>query len=225
MTTLATMESRIKRELGRAASPDENQALRDAIISAVDGHKSDRFQFNEGRFSFQTVSGQHEYTSFTRADGITALPSSEVFEVDWLRHEHNGARRHLEPTTSQRLDQYGSSYTGTPTGWSWFGSSLLLTPTPDNNSTVTGWGILELDDDNNAGQLLGSASNGTFTNSWFTEGERLVRFQALAYLFEMVYDNTRRADRSYQLAALEKDNLRVRGQRMTSPQDRTVFTI
>lgn len=215
MSNLGNMVARIQRETRRAngGSADESRTIKDCIADAIDDFKSDRFAFNVQDFTLSLQQGVYTYTSFVRSDGTTALPASQVYDIDFVRYERDGSWYHLEPASASILDSYRnpSSNDGWPQCFGWYGQSFTLYPSPSETSTMSLRGIVALDDDNSAGSLFAPATSpDTFASAWFGEGERLIRQQALYHLYTVLLDNPERAGRHAQAAALEHARLRAR---------------
>lgn len=211
MSTLGNMVSRIQRELRRAnPSADETRTIKDCIGDAIGDFKGDRFGFNVQEFTLSLQQGVYTYTAFVRSDGTTALPGSQVLDVDYARYVRDGSWYHLTPASAVALDSIRTQNQsdGWPESFGWVGDSLKLYPAPSEASTMTLRGLVELDNDNVAGSLFDAASSpDSFTNSWFTDGEKLIRNQALGLLYTYLLDNAARADRHFALAAQERARL------------------
>jgi hypothetical protein len=86
MSDFGTMQDRIQSELHRGTADDT--ATKDAIVSAIEHYKSERFWFNQSWMEFTTTQGTDTYSDgdFTEDDAITNLPWDEIMVIDHLMY-------------------------------------------------------------------------------------------------------------------------------------------
>ena len=124
MATLTTLKARIASELHRDNLTTE---IASAITSAIDQHKSRRFEFNQLQASFNTIANQEDYNS---ADA--GFPD-DIGQIDSLRVTVNDRKVVLKPLTFQELQALSTTTTsyGDPSYWAWYAQSIFFYPIPD----------------------------------------------------------------------------------------------
>src|SRR5690606_29365222 len=175
MSDLITMVNRIANDLTR---DDLTAEIKQAINDAIKTWEGERFGFNEVRYSLPTVPGQ-EYYGLSEPSG-----GGRVLEIDSITITVNNAPYPLTPRTQQWMDENQSLptvYTGQPDSYAIYAGQLRLFPVPDSAGPNNGSYDLTL---STLAQLGPSPLvHDTDTNAWMTEGEQLIRAQALRNLY------------------------------------------
>src|SRR5690554_3082219 len=176
MSNFITMVNRIADDLTR---DDLQPQIKQAINDAIKTWEGQRFGFNEVRYSLPTVPGQ-EYYGLSEPGG-----GGRVLEIDSITITVNNAPYPLTPRTQQWMDReqsLPSIYTGQPDSYAIYADQLRLFPVPDN-AGPGGGGSYDLTLSTLAqlgpSPLVGDED----TNAWMTDGEQLIRAQALRNLY------------------------------------------
>ena len=141
------MITRIQRELKRDGLTAD---IRDAISTAVDHYKDERFWFNEGEATAQMTVGTDVY----------ALPS-DYLELDELHVEDSAGQKYdLLQTTYEDIVRVDTQTNGWPTWFTIYRDQLYVRP-PTNQSLVMRMGYLRSID-------LSASSTTTTSNAWTT---------------------------------------------------------
>lgn len=192
MATYADLQARIARELHRT---DLTSDIQSAIKSAIDFYASQRFHWNEKRWSLTTIAGTKFYGQSTPSPGT--LPS-DILEIDSITVTANARIYQLDRMTYIDMDAIDAGTTplaGYPRLWSWYGGQLRLYPTPNSSYVL-----------NLSGQYqLPALSNDADTNFWTTEAEGLIRCRAKRELYAHLLLDDPNAIR---MDALSKEALR-----------------
>jgi hypothetical protein len=166
MTTLATMKSRIAREIDR---DDLTSAIEDEISSAITYYQSSRFWFNEKRstVTFDTVIGQTDYTA---ADNVH-IPY--IIRIDYAVVAYGSGdtavMTYAQPRDMEILLGNAPVSRSRPYRFSYYESFLRLYPEPDQVYPVRVAGVVRVSQpstDSEAG------------NPWMVEAEELIRARA-----------------------------------------------
>jgi len=179
MTNLTTMRAKIATEITRT---DLSASITTAINDAILLWEATRFAFNERRYKINTVATVEYYdlidpTLQTFAGG--AVPAGEtIIEIDSITSNLSNMPYTLTERTQQWMDHNqsaASSYSGPPDSYGIYGDQLRIYPVPDAAYPIN----------ISAHARLGPnpVSADGDTNSWFTEGEILIREQAKVLLF------------------------------------------
>ena len=191
MTDFITMQDRIRREIRRDGLTAEIKA---SISTAIEDHENERFWFNEAEASAQTTTGQANY-AFT----------TDFLEIDFLELSSTSSQTLFPVRTDylsvKRINQ-DSETPSEPDVWSVFQDNIWLAPPPDFVYEMRAFGHTKLTD-------VSASSTGAATNSWMTDGERLIRQEAKADLFENRLRNPGQADRQRLLAQVALNDLRT----------------
>lgn len=182
MSTYGTMQNRIADELART---DLASQIRLAILSAIEYYKDDRFWFNEGEVTLNTVAGldhQTPSTSLGEIDEATVTVTGNRYEMDIVSYDH--IRDQVLITTLQ----------GQPERIAIFEEDIWYDPVPDAIYVVTLSGLL----------YFTTLSGVNDTNAWMVEAERLIRYRAKSDLFANVIRNDKEA---VKMATLEDQEL------------------
>ena len=163
---LATMKSRIARELSRA---DLTSQIADAINDAIVIYQKEKFRFNEtvpnAPITFNTVVGQAYYD-------LTAEPNiGTLFHIDYMLLQIGNARYYITPEDPKRLKIYNQVNTmfGQPLWRAYEGNQIILSPVPSNVWPIE-IGLFK--------RVAAPATDAEVGNPWMTDGERLIRSRA-----------------------------------------------
>lgn len=161
MATLGTMKARIADELARANLTSQ---IALAIASAIDFYEDQRFWFNETRGSFSTVAAQEWYSS----TDWTALPC--VLDFDSVRITVSTQPYALTKRTFDWMENAssGTSTTGDPTDYCFYGQEIRLYPVPSAVRTISVAYV----------KAFAALTGDTDSNAWTTEAEELIRLHA-----------------------------------------------
>jgi len=221
--SFGSMKQRIIQEIHRAASGDED-AVKIAIITAMEWFKAYQFDFNEGTHTFTMTIGQEEYDV---EEGFSEGYASDLVAPINLYVQTGGTRWLRMKQISineQRWLQPTSTVTGVPSAWAWHDEKIYVTPTPSQADdlrmdyvkdigipiyvwTGSSWAFYE---PTGSTALLDS-----WTSRWLTDGEELIRQRAKFDLYFNFYDdndNAQKMDMATQaaLANLRKRNIKGR---------------
>src|SRR5690606_3266237 len=176
MSDFITMVNRIANDLTR---DDLTAEIKQAINDAIKTWEGERFGFNEVRYSLMTVPGQ-EYYGLSEAGG-----QGRIMEIDSITITVNDWPSRLIPRTHQWMDDHQvlpNQYLGQPDSYAVYADQLRLFPIPDSAGPHPG-GSYELIISALAQLGPSPLVNDTDTNAWMTEGEQLIRAQALRNLY------------------------------------------
>lgn len=174
MTSFIVMQNRIVSDIVR---DDLVQQVKDHINDAIAQWEGERFNFNERRYLISTVASQ-EYYALIAPTLLTfqgaAVPTGEtVLEFDSITATINNMPYRLTPRTQQWFDDYQalpSQYIGQPDSYAIFNDQIRLFPIPDNVYPLNISCLARL----GPNPLTADGD----TNSWMTEGAKLIREQA-----------------------------------------------
>lgn len=169
MATFGEVIARVRKDLRATAGLRlDDDDIKDAINDAIWAYRSTRFFFNEGNAdnglgaTIATVAGTESY----------AIPSTvlEIDQVQYLNanHQYRLTRWHWADYIRAISDV--AAITGSPTHYAVQGRYFHLYPTPDQATTVTIYGLVQLD----PYPLTASASE----NGWTNEALPLIRARA-----------------------------------------------
>lgn len=166
--TFGDMQTRIADELKRQ---DLTTAITRAIVTAIGAHEVNKFHFNEGTRTFNTVANQ-EYYDETGFDASTTL--DKVLEIDEMTVVTASGIYPLGPKPDDLIESWQRSplFTGTPQYFSYYGQKIRLFPVPQQVWSVRVRGTYRL------APVLDISSAATITNGWMTDGEAMVRSEA-----------------------------------------------
>lgn len=175
MSNFIAMVNRIADDLTR---DDLQPQIKQAINDAIKTWEGERFGFNEVRYTLQTIPGQ-EYYGLSEGNN-----QGRVMEIDNITITVNNAPYPLTPRTQQWMDReqsLPSIYTGQPDSYAIYADQLRLFPVPDNAGPNDGSYEMVLSTLAQLGPspLVGDED----TNAWMTDGEQLIRAQALRNLY------------------------------------------
>lgn len=165
MATYADLQARIARELHRT---DLTSDIQSAIKSAIDFYASQRFHWNEKRWSLTTIGGTKFYGQSTPAPGT--LPS-DILEIDSITVTANSRIYQLDRMSYTDMDAIDAGTTplaGYPRLWAWYGDQIRLYPTPNQAYVMTISGQYSYPE-------LSSATDST---PWTNQAEELIRCRA-----------------------------------------------
>jgi len=209
------IKAQIKRDLVRDSelSSDGNATLDDDTIehyvkSAIAFYSTMPLYFNEATATLTTVASQ------------STLGTSEGFPTDFIADialVHVG-EAYVVPKVGfdflLNLEQSSVVSTSPSTQYyTSFNSELRLFPQPDSIFTLTFYYTKEL-------TVL---SDDTDTNSWTTDGERLIRSRAMGDIYAYRLQDTARASTMYQIADVELSQLQSRDTGRNSSGQLTVY--
>ena len=187
MGTLSDLQARIARELHR---DDLTVDIAAAIQSAINYYSSERFYFNEKRWTITTIANEKYYGTSTASPGT--LPS-DILEIDSITVTANARIYQLDKISYNEMDATDAGTTplaGYPRLWAWYGGQLRLYPTPNDAYVITMSGQYKLAD----------LVNPTDTNAWTTDAEELIRCHAKRDLCAHVLEDDQTAIRMDGLA-------------------------
>lgn len=170
MTTLAIMKDRIARELRRSNITTQ---VGEAIDTAIDAYREERFAFTESRFDFSTVADQELY------DEDDSASLGLIAEIDYAKILISDAVYSLRYETPERMEflSQNGTQTGQPLVYSWYAGQLRLYPVPNDVWTIRIGCQL---------RYAPPASDDEADNYWMTTGERLIRCRAKWELYTHV---------------------------------------
>lgn len=165
MATYADLQARIARELHRT---DLTSDIQSAIKTAIDFYASQRFHWNEKRWSLTTIGGTKFYGQSTPLPGT--LPS-DILEIDSITVTANSRIYQLDRMSYTDMDAIDAGTTplaGYPRLWAWYGDQIRLYPTPNSAYVLTISGQYAYPD------LTADADSSPWTN----QAEELIRCRA-----------------------------------------------
>ncbi len=165
MATYGELQARIASELHRSDLGDD---IKRAIVSAVDFYSSQRFHWNERRWTLTTIAGQKFYGPTTPSPGT--LPS-DIMEIDSITLTANSRIYQLDAMSYTDMDAIDAGTTplaGYPRLWSWYADQLRLYPTPNQAYVLTISGQYFYPD----------LSADTDSTPWTNQAEELIRCRA-----------------------------------------------
>lgn len=186
MTTFSAMQTRIADDITRS---DLTTQIANAINDAIKTWEGVRFAFNEKRYLIRTVPSQEYYdlsgSGLLNFDASVTDTGEMVLEIDSITNTVSNFPYPLRERTQQWFDRYQSlpsQYTGQPDSYGIYGNQLRLFPIPDGSGPeVDGAYNIRISALARLGpNPLGEADD---TNAWMTEGEILIRNQALVSLY------------------------------------------
>lgn len=171
MSNLATMKSRVLREIAR---PTLTTAVAEAITTAISVYQKERFRFNESLpladVTFNTVVGQPYYSGAAPTlVPVATLPTLQ--KVDYLNIRIGNTIQKLERIDPEelRLLNYANTQSGQPICWALEGETVMLYPTPSSVYTITVGAFF---------QYPAPANDAEAGNRWMLDGELLIRSRA-----------------------------------------------
>lgn len=212
MSDLATMTQRIKEELPRNASNDDERIYR-AIIDSIRFYRHHRFPWNEESGTFAMVADQQAYGLGSGANNVPAdflWPIALFVEVSnsWRELDQIpfSMLRYLTPTSTQ---------SGYPSKYAWHDNQLWFVAIPFTTDDIRIDYVKDIDTPyatyDGAWEFYegdGTALAGTYTNAWFTDAEELIRLHAEAQLARVVFKDDELADRLEQRESFILGNLK-----------------
>lgn len=192
MATYGDLQARIAHELHRT---DLTSDIQSAIKSAIEFYSSQRFHWNEKRWTLTTIAGTKFYGASTPSPGT--LPD-DIMEIDSITVTANSRIYQLDPMSYTDMDAIDAGTTplaGYPRLWAWYGDEIRLYPTPNQAYvlTISGqYAYPELSDD-------------TDSTPWTNQAEELIRCRAKRDLCAHVLADDQTAMR---MDALEQRALR-----------------
>jgi len=165
MTTLAIMKDRIDRELRRNGNIDTQIA--EAISSAIQAYRDERFFFNEKRtVTFTTVADQEFYD----ADDQVLL--NDLVKIDYIKLRIDDTVFDLQGDRPDWMEGVSDNATavGQPGWYVYYERQIRLYPIP----STSGWQVRV------AGlyHYAAPTTDEETGNFWMTEAERLIRCRA-----------------------------------------------
>lgn len=180
MSTYATMQTRIARELTRSDLTDD---IKDAITTAIQDYEQHRFWFNDKRFKIATVANQafYDLPDDLLDEGGNALEAGEdLLEIDSALCNFNNWFQPLQAKSMGWIDAYQiPSYVGQPYYYGQVDTRIRFGPTPNGVYEITITGLARLK----------TLSENDDTNAWMTEGEKLIRSRAKVILYRDLLRN------------------------------------
>ncbi len=187
------MLNRIKLETER---DDIDASIYDAVISAIAFYEINEFYFNQAVGTI-TATANQRYSSLSGA-GITDMVFPKSLRVVTTASQY----RYLEPRTFSEMEM--KYITDTSTGeiyeYSVFAERFYWWFIPNAAYTVAV----------NYIKTLGrpsSLADTTYTNTWFTDGEAMIRSKAKFYLYADILDDEAQAKKFEAISQREKFNL------------------
>ena len=168
MATYGDMQARIADELART---DLAAEIQNEIQTAISYYENERFWFNEGQWTFNTVNAQELY----------ALPVQFVADFDVVGQWGTWWYR-LVPLTQEYVDQIDALkiVSDLPRAFALFQEQIRIFPPPYPNVIITINGITKLP----------ALVNPTDTNAWMTSAEELIRTRAVANIYSRYIRDT-----------------------------------
>lgn len=172
--TFGDMVNRIARELRR---DDLTAEIKEAVATAVDHYRGQRFWFNECEVTAQMTVGTDIY----------ALPTDykELDEI-WLE-DSAGQKYDLRQVTYEEIVRVDTQTNAFPSEFTIYRDQLYVRP-PTNRVLTMRMGY-QRDID------LTASSTVTTSNVWTTDAEEMIRCHAKSDVFEHRLRNIRQADR------------------------------
>lgn len=175
MSTFGTLQAQIADDLTR---DDLSLQIKKAINDAIKTWEGRRLFFNEKLRRIDTIASQEYYDlskpTIMRTDGSDADDGELVLEIDDISITVANEPYSLTPRTQQWMNEQQalpSQYIGQPDSYAVFGNQIRLYPVPDQVYELTLSCLLRL----GPSPLVNEGD----TNEWMTEGEPLIRFQAI----------------------------------------------
>lgn len=186
MSTFGELRSRIEDELQR---PDLSDPIGLAIKDAVKYYESERFYFNEGRKTADTIAGQEYYGlpgDFQEIDTVNFFPSSTI-------------KYDLQPRTWEELERINTNtqVTGRPYFYALYAGQLRLYPIPNDTYRLEIGGVFKFDE-------LSATSD---TNPFLSDAESLIKYRAKAHVLLDVIQGAEAVQAAATMTALEQDEL------------------
>lgn len=170
MSTLTIMRERVAQETRRKAYADVGtvyqNAINDAINTAIDSYVDERAWFNETRSStFTTVADQEFYTAADDAD------IGRIIKIDYVKLQVGDSVFDLMPDFPSEIESAANNATATgqPGWWVFYDESIRLYPVPAEAWTVRIAGTYK---------IAAPATADEASNPWMVEAERLIRCRA-----------------------------------------------
>lgn len=157
--TYGDMQTRIATELTRS---DLTTQIQQAILSAIDHYKVQKFWFNEAVANSNCTSGV----------STLAIPT-DMLQLDKLELIYNNFPRTMVQRDWATILQFSintSLLVGIPTDFAYYMDEWWLYPRPNQNFAMRAWYLKEL-------PALSSSSD---SNAWTTSCEELIRSRAKA---------------------------------------------
>lgn len=173
MGTYSDLQTNIANDLTRS---DLSSQIQSAIGDAIALYEHDRFWFNTTRsLTFNTVAGQSTYT----AADLSQIPN--IIRLDKLFIRYGVS---TFPLTRYEPDEYEviaglNTTNGIPTVYTYDDGQILLWAPPNAAYTIRP----------HMHYRLAPLVNGTDTNAWCNEAERLIRAQAKQFLYTNVLED------------------------------------
>lgn len=170
MTTLLAMKTRVAREVRRKEYADVGavfqDAIDDAITSAIEAYQDERFLFNETRdTTFSTVVDQEFYDSSDDAD------IGNIVKIDYVKLIVGDSVFDLLPDYPAEIEgaANNATSTGQPGWYVYYAQAIRLYPIPAEVWSVRVAGVYK---------YAAPATDGEAGNYWMTIAERLIRSRA-----------------------------------------------
>lgn len=179
--TYGTMQTRIADDLNKTNLTTE---IKRAICTAMNRYRNKRFKFNYASSTFTTSDSQSIYPlpSGFMGDELVEVLDGNFKDVltkvnyAWIANHDNHRSYKSEPRVYAIID----------------GNNMRLYPVPDNTANTTSGDfplLIHYHKDLNASGASGaisiSASDGV-TNAWMTDGEELIRLEAMINIYTTV---------------------------------------
>lgn len=191
MTTLGTMLTRIEGEINRT---DIDSNIYDAVVSAIAFYEQQQFYFNQATTTVVTVASQR----YTNISGITDF----IYPISLRVTDSSNNYRLLSPCSFTEMEQ--RYITDTSTGniyeyavfaerfyW-WFIPNAVFTVTVNYIKSLT---------------RPSSISDTTYTSSWMTDCEAMIRAKAKFYIYADTLRNGTEAQKFEAIAQRENQVL------------------
>lgn len=162
MATFAEMQAELAKDLGDSNLTDE---IKQAINDSIEHYQRTRFPFNQGNVTETTVIGTPDY----------AFPSGMLLpdHLQYLHASHNRILRLIDYEHFLVLNS-DSTAIGPPSFYAVFGETVFLYPIPDEVTTLTFSGVVQL--------LPSPLSADGDTNAWTTRGYEMIAARARALI-------------------------------------------
>ncbi len=171
MSTYSDMQARIADEMART---DLTNQIQLAILSAINFYKDERFWFNEGEVTFNTIIGlDHQIvpTTFGEVDEITVTVSGNRYVMDLVSYDY------IRVQVSQQ------TLMGQPERAAIFEEDIWYDPIPDRVYPIILSGLI----------YFATLSGASDSNVWTNEAESLIRCRAKSILYTHVTRNDKMA--------------------------------
>lgn len=170
MTTRTIMKERIAQEVRRKAYANVGtvfqNAITDAIATAIFAYQDERFHFNERRdVTFPTVISQEFYDVNDLAD------IDNIIKIDYAKIHVNNSVFDLTPDFPSEIESASTDATavGQPGWYLYYQRKLRFYPTPSGVWTIRIAGLFKYAE---------PAADSTTGNFWMTDAARLIRCRA-----------------------------------------------